>query len=325
VTGDGREQPAAAPHLDVVLGRCDSLRAEVYVRAVMPPSVAGGKVVIQGTLVGPRCSRSMTLPVTARLAPLPAAATATAPAARVILTEPSYWTPEVPSLYQLDATLAGDGRDLAVSRCLVGLRRLGVRGRSLWLDGHRFVPRAVATAGEPPLEPFREASVGAVVAMPSDTLLDRCDQAGVVVIGVLADIAAEPSASAECVARWARHPAMIIALIPRAVSPATAGLIALESRRRRGTLLVAHEVDGTRPPPVVPDGVDLLVVAVPAEATIHEAWRASSPSVPLVARRAGGVATPSRRECEALQAALAGWATAMGGAAAWDWAGYLAG
>jgi len=34
---------------------------------------------------------------------------------------------------------------------------------------------------------------------------------------------------------------------------------------------------------------------------------------------------PSRRECDSLQAALAGWGTAAGEGPAPDWAGYVAG
>ena len=62
----------------------------------------------------------------------------------------------------------------------------------------------------------------------------------------------------------------------------------------------------------------------------HEAWRTEPPSVPLVARRladeasASAAHSPSRRECDALQAALAGWGTAAGDPAP-DWAGYVVG
>jgi len=120
------------------------------------------------------------------------------------------------------------------------------------------------------------------------------------------------------------------AVVPHGVSAEQAGEIAAATRGRRGTLLVALEGDGFEPPPAVPAGVDLLVVALPAGGLPHDAWRTDSPSVPLVARRLSSEASvsaaepPSRRECDSLQAALAGWGTAGEGPTP-DWAGYVAG
>jgi hypothetical protein len=106
--------------------------------------------------------------------------------------------------------------------------------------------------------------------------------------------------------------------------------MAAATHGRRGTLLVAWEADGSRPPPAVPVGIDLLVVTLPAGGVPHEAWRTEPPAVPLVARRladeasASAAQSPSRRECDGLQAALAGWGTAAGDPAP-DWAGYVVG
>ncbi|MBM4020784.1 MAG: hypothetical protein FJ284_00780 [Planctomycetes bacterium] len=328
MSDDGGPPGAGAPQLDVVLGRCDSLRAEVYVRAVLPPGADEGEATIRGTLSGPQCSRAITLPVSARLLPLPDVAGGATPLARATLTEPSFWTPDLPSLYRLDASLTCGDREVATVRRTVGLRRFGVRGRSLWLDGRRFVPRAVAATGEPSADTFRKASVGVVASALSESFLDRCDAAGVVVIGLLGDAdgrAAGPAAATASILRWARHPAVCLVIVPLASSPEATSLIAVESRGRRGTLLVACEVDGTRPPPPTPGGVDLLVVALPADATPHEVWKTSPPALPLVARCTAAAEPPSRRACDALQAALATWATAGGATPAWDWAGYLAG
>ena len=89
--------------------------------------------------------------------------------------------------------------------------------------------------------------------------------------------------------------------------------------------------DGSLPPPAVPDGIDLLVVTLPATGLPHASWLTEPPSVPLVARRAADEDSaaeperPSRRPCDSLQAALAAWATAGGVGPALDWAGYQAG
>jgi len=326
--------------LACILGRCDSLRAEVFFRAELPPGLAVGEASLTGTLSGPDCRHAITLPVTAKLAAVPGPtpgqgpAAATSVVARVILTEPSFWTPELPGLYRLEARLVAAGREVATWQRPVGLRRLGIRGRSLWLDGRRHVPRGlVAPAERIDLAAFRAASLAAVVPDPAEEFLARADAEGVAVLGLLAGDAGQPldaEAAAATVLRWAWHPAVFAAVVPQGASAAAAGEIAAATRGRRGTLIVAVEVDGTLPPPAVPAGVDLLVVRLPAGGLPHAAWRTEPPSVPLVARRPAAVSAAepepsSRRECDALQATLAGWGTAAGEGPAPDWAGYVAG
>lgn len=323
--------------LDCLLGRCDSLRADVYFRATLPAGLDVAAAKLSGTLAGPDCAHAITLPVTATLAAASGdTGSADAPTlvARTILTEPASWTPELPNLYRLDARLEVGGRHVAAWRQPVGLRRLGIRGRSLWLDGRRHVPRGLVAGMEAiDLAAFRAAALAAVVPDPSGVFLGRCDAEGVVVVGLLADetgrlFGVEDATAA--VTRWAWHPSVFVAVVPRGVSAAAVEQIATTTRKHRGTLLLAWEVDGSRPPPAVAAGVDLLVVTLPAEGVPHEVWRAKLPAVPLVARRPSGAASapamrpPSRRECDSLQAALAGWGTAAGGPAP-DWAGYVVG
>ena len=352
---------ASDPPLDCILGRCDSLRAEVFFRGELPPGVTAGETALTGTLSGPDCRHAITLPVTAKLAAVPgspaepAAAAASSVVTRAILTEPSFWTPELPGLYRLEARLVAAGREVATWQRPLGLRRLGVRGRSLWLDGRRYVPRGiVAPAERIDLAAFRAASLAAVVADPSEDFLARADTEGVAVLGLVADSAGRPldrEPAAAAIVRWAWHPAVFAAVVPRG---AAAEEIAVATRGRRGTLLVAGEVDGTLPPPITPAGIDLLVVTLPAGEVPHAAWRTEPSSVPLVARLKRGRESflrstlpgeagqgraasggremtpdpffflPSRRPCDAIQAALAGWGTAADEPAP-SWAGYVAG
>lgn len=338
--GVGADHPSTAVPLDCILGRCDSLRAEVFFRAELPPGVAAGEAVLTGTLTGPDCRHAITLPVTAKLAAVPGspagptAAAASTVVARAILTEPSFWAPELPSLYRLEARLVVAGGAVASWQRTVGLRRLGVRGRSLWLDGRRYVPRGLVAPAER-VDPaaFRAASLTALVADPAEEFLARCDAEGVAVLGLLADAAGRPldrEPAAAAIARWAWHPAVLVAAVPKGASAAAAEEIATATRGRRGTLLVAWEADGSLPPPTAPAGVDLLVLTLPAGEVPHAAWRTEPTSVPLVARRladdasAAQLERPSRRPCDALQAALAGWGTA-GDEPAPSWAGYVAG
>ncbi len=321
--------------LEWILGRCDTLRSEVFLRAAFPPGIDASTVHLAATLTGPACRWAITLPVTATFSTVPPGL-ATVPAqtivTRAVLTEPSFWTPELPSTYQLDAQLMVAGTEVASWSRAVGLRRLGIRGRSLWLDGRRYVPRGlVVSQGSVDIDQFHDAAVAAVVADPSDDLLQACDAQGIAVVGMLASENGEPresQAAAECVARWAWHPSVFMAVVPVDAADGTAGHLAAETRSRRGTLLVAQEVDGSRPPPARIDGVDALVVALAGDAVPHEAWRRAPVTVPLLARRVTSPATfaaPTRRPCDALQAALAAWATGVDHEpVTYDWAGYFA-
>ena len=327
----------AAVELDCLLGRSDSLRAEVFFRAMLPPGLEAAATTLTGTLAGPECKHALTLPVTAKLAAVPGSPAGLAPAAagtvvaRAIFTEPAFWTPELPNLYRLDAQLEVAGREQAVWQRRVGLRRLGVRGRSLWLDGRRYVPRGLAAAVEAiDVAAYRAASLAAVLPDPSEALLTRADAEGMALFGLLADDVGTPldaEAATAAILGWAWHPAVFGAVVPRGVAAEQAGQIATATRGRRGTLLIAWEADGTLPPPASPAGIDLLVVALQPDGPPHDAWRAAPPAVPLIARRIGHAAAgfePSRHGCDSLQAALAAWGDGRPGPR-WDWAGYLVG
>lgn len=326
----------AAVELDCLLGRSDSLRAEVFFRAALPPGVEASATSLTGMLTGPECRHAITLPVTAKLAAVPGSptgltsATADSVVVRAILTEPSFWTPELPNLYQLDARLAAAGSERAAWRRQLGLRRLGVRGRSLWLDGRRYVPRGlVAADGTIDIAAHRAVALAAVLRGPSEASLARADAEGMAVIGLLAadtGQSLDAEAASAAILRWAWHPAVLVAVVPWGASVEQIGQITTATRSRRGTILVAWEVDGMLPPPAVPADIDLLVVTLPPGGLPHEAWR-TAPPVPLIARRTGRPPTgaePSRGGCDTLQAALAAWGDHQLGPR-WDWGGYLVG
>jgi hypothetical protein len=312
--------------LTLILGRCDSLRAEVFLRASLPAGVAPADAVITGTLKGPACRRAITLPVTGKFLTLPPDTSRTdSIVARVVLTEPSYWTPELPSLYQIDARLVVSGRENRACRRPVGLRRFGVRGRSLWLDGRRFVPRGLVMAERDiDVRQFRDALLTAMVADPSEAFLDACDAEGVPVIAILSDAGGAPmtaDVARERIATWAWHATVLMAVVPVAARDDDRERIADTTR---GTLLLAQEVDGSVPPPVVAERIDAFVVALEANTVPHPAWRTTTPAVPLMARRPDAAgATLSRQSCDILQASLAAWRSgAETSLLPWDWAGY---
>lgn len=305
--------------IETVLGRADDMRAEIYVRfikALAEPS--HGPLIVSGTLSGPRCGLATTLPTTARVVDLGG----TPPAARAILTEPSYWTPELPNLYRLVAEVREAATTIASIDRLIGLRRLGVRGRSLWLDGRRWVPRGVGC--EPAgfaAAALRSTMTAAVVTEPTEAICAAADAVGVALVAVVS-----PSTAAEDIftriAVWARHPAVLLAVLDQRLA-ATAGRL----RDCKGTLLIGLAVDGTLPPPPIPAGIDCLIARLPHDRLPDATWREQAPNMPVVASLSGGQQSAAgRNDCDRLQATLAAWGcTGPSGMPAWDWAGYLVG
>lgn len=328
--------------LSILFGRADDMRAEILVRvSVQNAGGGGGRLQLEGTLVGPRRGRDMTLPTTVKLVDgvgdRAAGGGAMQAVARAVFTEPAYWTPELPNLYRLHAEIQREGRPVAVLDRMIGLRRLGVRGRSLWLEGRRWVPRGV-TISESGFDPttLRTQAAAAVVSDPTVEICGDADQAGVAIIARLVDAAGrglDCEEARERVAAWAVHPSVVMAVVPRTVGMEEAAAIVATARPLKGTMLLGLEIDGTQPPDAVPAAavgpVDCMVVDLPRDGLPHDGWRAGSPwgtERPLVAQRAvaSGIAADHRQECDRLQAALAAWGLANGATqCVWDWAGYL--
>jgi hypothetical protein len=321
-----------SPVVSVMLGRADEMRAEVYVRV---PEAAWGPrqrtVRLSGTLTGPRCRRVTTLPSKTRLSDLgPALDGDRSAAARAIVTEPSYWTPDLPNLYRLDVQVSDGEGPIGSFERSIGLRRLGVRGRSFWLDGRRWVPRgAVRDAAGFDGPALHEAGVAAVVVDPTTDVREQADRDGVAVVAVLGDGTDSPPAvemTIDSIAAWSLHPSVVMAVLPPRWPLDRTADIAARSRSIKGTMLLAMEVDGGRPPEDArPQGVDCLIVRLERDQLPHPLWRGDPPPLPLVAWRADGPpAGGDRRSCDRLQADLAAWATADGsGQPVVDWAGYV--
>ena len=330
--------PSDSPlRLTIQCGRCDGMRAESVVRVAGGVAAEGGALRLAGTLIGPQRGRDMTLPTTVPLIDLaagaPAAVRADVAVARAVFTEPAYWTPELPNLYRLEARLLNGDTTIASFDRLVGLRRLGIRGRSFWLDGRRWVPRgrACSTACFDP-QVLRGLHAAAVIADPTPDTCSAADRTGVAIVARLHDqhdVPLDSSQAAERLAAWTLHPSVVLAVVPLSAPAELAQRIAVSAQALKGTILVGLEADGTQPPPDVPDGlaavVDCFVVALPRDGLPHDGWRSWRMEKPLVAQRAmaGGDMAEDRRECDRLQAALAAWGLARGATQLpWDWAGY---
>jgi len=334
--------PGPSLPLAILPGRADDMRAEIVVRVAVDPKAGdSGRLHLSGTLVGPRRGRDMTLPTTVRLVDVTgdraSAAAAGHALARAVFTEPAYWTPELPNLYRLEARVLSDDQLLAAIDRMIGLRRLGVRGRSLWLEGRRWVPRGatISTVGFEPTS-LRSLHAAAVVRDPLEAVGEAADQAGVAIIARLEDATGRPleiSTAVERIKAWAVHPSVVLAVVPRTTNAEASEAIVTAVRPLKGTMLLGLEVDGAQPPEAVPatvaEVVDCLVVDLPRDGLPHAGWRAGggwTATKPLMAQRAvaGGSVVEQRQECDRLQAALAAWGLVEGATQLpWDWAGYV--
>lgn len=323
---------AGAPWIRPLLGRADEARAEVWVRCLPPPGTADGDVALEagGTLTGPRCATAATLPATFRLVDQ-GHSPGRAPLVRGVCTEPGYWTPDLPCLYDATVELRRAGRVVAVGTRTVGFRRVGTRGGSIRLDGHRYVPRAVRSRGDAAaLEALRASCRAALV--DADDLADgglaTADRAGMALVVAFAPWSA---ALAETVAgrleALAAHPSVLAAILPHDGPDGGAARVVAALGRRHGSMLLALGADGAAAPPAPPPGVDLLVARLAPGATPHHGWLGPGglPRVALEIAPHGASPATLRSACDALQARLAAWAGAQPAPGPFDWAGYLIG
>jgi hypothetical protein len=313
------------PRFDCLLGRADDLRAEVYLSFDGAAIEAvPGPISLSGTISGPECIRGTTLPVTARFVDL---GPGPRPAARAILTEPSYWTPESPSLYRIEARLEEAATEVSY-RGLVGLRRSGVRGRSFWLDGRRWVPRGIPCPDAvADLDAILGAGAVAVIEEPSDPICAAADLSGLVIAARVGLQSPYETAVARLEA-WSRHPSVVLAILPAGREDLAAAV-----RNSKGTMLVGIEANGStlRRKQAAEDrsGLDFIAVRLPPDAVPEVTWRDSDPGLPLVALREsasgpGVLPVQARKDCDRLQADLAAWnCDGRLSPPTWDWAGYL--
>ena len=135
----------------VILGRADDLKADVLFQMSVPTKAeADSPLEFEGFLTGPRSTRASTLPVqqNIRIHSQQVVDEGTEILGHAMLTEPAFWTPNVPMLYLVKCRITSSGKEVALISQTTGLRRLGIRNHSLWLDGHRFVLRGVTSGNK---------------------------------------------------------------------------------------------------------------------------------------------------------------------------------
>ncbi|MEX0867834.1 MAG: hypothetical protein WD030_10780 [Pirellulales bacterium] len=276
----------------VFFGELSAAEARVYVELDRVDAFAD--VALQGQVVGPHSDYSHTLKTTVPLRELPPGETRLAAA---FMPDPCFWTPLLPFVYTLDISAIRDDVQVAVGTLAFGLRPLGVRGDDLFFDSKRIALRCVdeTLVTELSIEAFRETSTALLVRTADDELLETCTRHGILaVVELPVDLATAPAA----LERLGRHVSAGIALLrPEAFTES------LLRRKPRNLLLAALVTD----PAAAPPEADLIAQVADSPQTFSSTWHdMAKPILAVLNSRESAPVEELRRQCDALQAALAG-------------------
>ncbi|NOZ41468.1 MAG: hypothetical protein GXP24_14765 [Planctomycetes bacterium] len=247
-----------------------------------------------GNLIGPHCQYARTLPATFSIPPcegLPDVSNRT----QKIITDPCYWTPQLPYLYTFEGEMKlADGSEQSWSHT-VGFRRWEVEGRNLRLERRRVVLRGVVVdESSVDLAAAHDAEVTLVVKEPSNSFLQQASECGVMVI---ADLYNVDTVLTPRLLSLAWHPSVALVLqneiygyLPPALIPghrvhANAQLVPESIAHDWASVILVELNAGERPP----------------------AWLANTKKPVIVIRRGEDYAdfTAARAACDRLQAELA--------------------
>lgn len=290
--------PEVGPTFEVFHGRVSPASALVYARVREFPGGEGCTLI--GRVRGPLCEGVRTLPTTVPLHDLGPGPTLLASG---VVPDPAFWNLDQPGYYEVDLELRRGGVRVATDRQWLGFRCLGAVGRDLRWQNKRWVLRGVCTR-EPDLsqlEEYRLQRLALVVTEPSDELLAAASQSGVLVAAEAREAAAETS-----LLRWARWPAVGLALLP-AQEEATGSLLVAPNVLRGQKLSSGAEVPAC--------GRELLLIAADDPRELADYSRRAP--LPVVAARRLNERWPVsrlREACDLLQRDLAPWG---------DFAGYV--
>jgi len=191
---------------DVFHGELTANRGQVFVRAARTAEFAA--CYLSGYVQGPRCEYAHTLPAKYQLTDLGAGPTLLA---RATITDPCYWTSDLPQLYDVHIELRRGSELVAREKRLIGLRGIGPRGRELVREGKIWVPRGVTISDEPGMvDQLRDELLVGVCSNPSLDLLNEASRRGAYLIASLAADRPDFIAALRSLARW---PAVMMAIV----------------------------------------------------------------------------------------------------------------
>jgi len=281
--------------LDVFYGDLTVAQACVYARLPRPADDAG--LSLTGQVRGPRCLQAETLPVTSPLVDLGPGPTLLA---RALIPDPCFWSPDLPAIYDVTVNLLRGQEIVATGRRELGLRALGVRGRSFALEGKRWILRGVSTSSTVAKLPrqWHEVLASYVTVQVDEGQLAEASQWGSLAV---VELDCAEHEAAERLRLLSLHPAVALVVI-------------------RGTLPADFKLSHVAPNLLLAQAISISDDQNAIRPWAHALWLenaepavavriASQTELPLVAVRR--LASPlslaeARAACDALQRDLAG-------------------
>ena len=277
-----------AERLELFFGAASESLCRVYARMDLAADEAG--LDLSGTLTGPNCHYTPTLPATFFFrdkGPGPSLL------AEAIVPEPSFWTPEMPHWYRATLQLRKNGELVAEQTRMFAIRPLGASGQKLLYGGQSWVLRGVRSdeVPETPLETWRSADSAMAVRQPDDALCESASRLGVLLIAELADT------NLPEIRRLARWPAVAMIVLDRPVD---------QAKVHAPNVLLAERFFIGQPSDQQP-WADLAIGTISNGQRLELARQANSRPL-IVTRSAGrlGSVAEGRAACDCLQSDLAG-------------------
>jgi hypothetical protein len=337
--------------LELFFGEATDAEARVYAR--LPWNGPLDRWRVTGTLTGPECRYAKTLPATFEFHDL---GPGEGLLAEAIVTEPCFWTPELPFLYRCTVELRGagdaaEGPEVYSSRSvvmtpheedgsysvassrrsvsstlverLIGIRRLGAVGCSLYLDGKRWVARGVClddspltTHHSPILAAARESSAVLRVPSPDDAF---CLEASRLGVPLFVDLSVDAAQLLPKIRRLGRWPAVFAIILDHSVPigpehraaarnslfavPLPGGVsMELEARRVSEGSATGNRAAPPRLRVGLPAWAQLAICPVESSETFAEAVRDCPLPILAVRQSAANLSIPeARAACDRLQ------------------------
>ncbi len=288
--------------LQVFHGEANPARARVYARAARSPKHVGWR--LTGRVTGPHRFAGSTLPATAPLRDLGPGPTLLAEA---VVLDPCFWSPASPTYYEVEVAVQNDdGQTLATLVRPIGIRALGVRQTSFYLEGKRWVLRGVDhdCDSEAGVEAWREAWAALLAKAPAEELCRQASRQGVLVVAMVAGTVDEVTAELLRLSHW---PAVAMAVVDGDEACDQAPLAAVAPNLVLGKRWAAQHT--------IPDWVQFVVAEVEQPADFAQQFvKLGRPVVAMRRNRGAADVQRARQACDELQRDLAPFG---------DWAGYV--
>jgi hypothetical protein len=195
----------------IFVGESSDALARVY--ATLPRDGLADGPRLEGELIGPYCRYSKTLPARIHFADRGPGSSLLAEA---VVPDPCFWSPDLPFLYTAELRVvageAGAGHESRQRHVRpIGIRRLGVQGKSLYLDAKRLVLRGVRidAAAIDDLIAAKQAASALFVTDPNDSFLQEASEKGVLLVVEL-----HTSQLTTELSRLSRWPAVSVVVLP---------------------------------------------------------------------------------------------------------------